>query len=227
MTRFNTQGIILSRTNYGEADRILTILTPNHGKVKAIAKGVRKAKAKLAGSIELFSLLDVTVLPGRGEIDTLLTARLVKHYGNIVKDTERTKLAYELLKLIDKNTPEHPEPEYFSVLDAALASLNEKELEPQLTELWFKLQLLKLSGQAPNLTHDTNGEKLKENVRYNFDIQKMAFVENSKGYYGTNEIKVFRLMITSSGPGFWLRFQNIPILLMKNCQRFLAGFDDF
>jgi DNA repair protein RecO (recombination protein O) len=51
MRQFRTQAIILNRTDYGEADRIISFLTPDHGKVKAIAKAVRKSKSKLAGGI--------------------------------------------------------------------------------------------------------------------------------------------------------------------------------
>jgi len=51
MKRINTHGIVLARTDFGEADRILTFLTPDNGKVKAIAKGVRKQKSKMAGGI--------------------------------------------------------------------------------------------------------------------------------------------------------------------------------
>ena len=57
---FNTKGIILKRTNYGEADRILNIITPQ-GKIAAIAKSARKERSKLAGGIEMFSLTDLTI----------------------------------------------------------------------------------------------------------------------------------------------------------------------
>ena len=59
MNRISTRSIILTRINYAEADRIITFLTPSNGKVRAIAKGVRKAKSKLAGGIELFSISDI------------------------------------------------------------------------------------------------------------------------------------------------------------------------
>ncbi|MEK7561678.1 MAG: DNA repair protein RecO, partial [Patescibacteria group bacterium] len=81
MNRYITKGIVLSRTDYGEADRILSFLTIDHGKVRAIAKGVRKSKSKLAGGIELFSVSDLTLIIGRGELNTLISTRLVRHYG--------------------------------------------------------------------------------------------------------------------------------------------------
>ena len=61
-----TSAIILKRVDYGEADRILTLLTPDHGKLSLMAKGVRKIKSKLAGGIELFSISTITFAEGRG-----------------------------------------------------------------------------------------------------------------------------------------------------------------
>ncbi len=139
--QFTTQGIVLSRTDYGEADRILSFLTIDHGKVRAIAKGVRKSKSKLAGGIELFSVSDLTLIIGRGEINTLISSRLVRHYGNIVKDIERTGLAYELLKTINKATEDEPEAAYFKLLDQSLAGLDDLGLNIDLTKLWFNMQL--------------------------------------------------------------------------------------
>src|SRR5256885_8858328 len=106
--RFRTQAIILNRTDYGEADRIISFLTPDHGKLKAIAKGVRKSKSKLAGGIELFSVSEVSFIIGRSEINTIISTRLVKHYGNIVKDLDRTGAAYEFIKSLNKATEEQP-----------------------------------------------------------------------------------------------------------------------
>src|SRR3989338_6386968 len=114
MKRFTTKGIILSRTDYGEADRILSFLTDDHGKVKAIDKSVRKTQSKLAGGIELFSVSGLPLIDGRGEVNPLISSRLVRHYGNIVKDIERTKAAYEVLRMIGRATQDQPEPAYHS-----------------------------------------------------------------------------------------------------------------
>ena len=77
MQTLRTEAIILRRTNYGEADRILNVLTPEHGKVSAIAKGVRKAKSKLAGGLELFAVSDITILKGKSDMGTFEAARAV------------------------------------------------------------------------------------------------------------------------------------------------------
>src|SRR5205085_581911 len=120
-----SSGIVLSRTNYGEADRILTLLTPDHGKLRLMARGVRKVKSKLAGGIELFSVSDITFIRGRGEMGTLISTRLVKHYGKIVQHIDRVQLGYELIKLLNTATEDRPEADYFELLQQAFAALDE------------------------------------------------------------------------------------------------------
>src|SRR5690606_35922194 len=108
--------IILRRTDYGEADRIMTFLTREYGKIRAIAKGVRKAKSKMAGGLELFSISELHFIKSKGDIDTITSTRLHTHYGHIVKDIERTELAYTMLKIIDKTTEDQTGQEYFDIV---------------------------------------------------------------------------------------------------------------
>ena len=198
--RFTTQGIVLTRTDYAEADRILSFLTSDHGKVRAIAKGVRKSKSKLAGGIELFSVSDLTLVSGRGEINTLISTRLVSHYGNIVKDIERTNTGYEIIKLINKNTEDAAEGGYFHLLEEAFKALNDTELDPQLTKLWFDMQLLKLAGHIPNLHTNSVGVKLADSKTYNADFEQMSFEPASHGPLSANHIKFMRLGFRAGRP---------------------------
>jgi DNA repair protein RecO (recombination protein O) len=85
MNQIITTAIILRRTDFGEADRILTLITPDHGKIRLMAKGVRRPKSKLAGGIELFSVSKISYIKGRSEIGTLVSAQLNTHYGTIVR----------------------------------------------------------------------------------------------------------------------------------------------
>ncbi|MBX4197279.1 DNA repair protein RecO [Candidatus Saccharibacteria bacterium] len=198
MKRFTTQGIILARTDYGEADRIMTFITPDNGKVKAIAKGVRKSKSKLAGGIELFSISDLSLIIGKSEINTLISTRLVKHYGNIVKDLERTNLAYELIMLMNKATEDNPEASYFNLLMQALESLNDAAINLELVRVWFYAQLLKLAGQSPNLRSQKSGEKLQASQKYDFNFDTMSFQLGDT--YNSDQIKYLRLLFSNNSP---------------------------
>jgi DNA repair protein RecO (recombination protein O) len=206
MNRFTTQGIILARTNYAEADRILTFLTPDHGKVQAIAKGVRKQKSKLAGGIELFSISHLTLLVGRSDINTLMSTRLDKHYANIVKQLPRSDAAYEMIRLSNKATEEVPEAGYFNLLKHGFESLDDLKLEPAIVLLWFQLQLLKLAGHSPDLHSDVQGAKLSQGT-YEFDVESMHFIHSpsGQGMYTANHIKFLRVGLAAAGPGVLLR----------------------
>jgi len=214
MKQIRSQAIILSRTDYGEADRILTLLTPDHGKLRAIAKAVRKSTSKLAGGIELFSVSDVCFVTGRGELKTITSTRLVEHYGNIVKDINRTNLAYEIIRLLDKATEDHTEPGYFKSLHEAFKALDEEKIDPEITRLWFYMQLLKLAGHTPNLESDAKGEKLAEDKAYDFDIDAMGFVfpAGGTGNFKADHIKLLRLGFKSNEPSLLQRINNVSAL---------------
>src|SRR6185503_9222549 len=128
MRQFRTKCIILSRTDYGEADRIITFLTPDQGKVKAIAKGVRKSKSKLAGGIELFCISDISFIPAKREIGTVVSTRLIDHYGEIVKDIDRTNAGYSFIKKLDKATEDAAETDYFSLLEESFNALDDSSI---------------------------------------------------------------------------------------------------
>ena len=79
MSTERTKAIVLRRTNYGEADRIVTLLTPL-GQRSVMARGVRREKSRLAGSIELFAVSDVVLRRGKGDLYVLTQARLENFY---------------------------------------------------------------------------------------------------------------------------------------------------
>ncbi len=197
MNQIVTTGIILTRLNYGEADRIITIITPDHGKLRLMAKGVRKSASKLAGGIELFSISAITYIPGKRDISTLISTRMVTHWGNIVKNIDRTMLGYDFLKVINKVTEDVCEEDYYHILVAGLTSLNHIDVEPKLTYAWFCLRLLRLLGHEPNLATDAKGDKLQVG-RYIFDFDCVAFVQTKDGKYSDKHIKLMRLLLQQS-----------------------------
>lgn len=200
MRQLRTSAIILRRIDYGEADRILTLITPDAGKLSLIAKGVRRIKSKIAGGIELFSTSEISYIPGRGSVGTLVSARLQRHYGDITKNIERTMLGYELIKLLDKVTEDEPEPEYYDLLEEAFEALNDSTISIDLVRLWFNAQLLRQAGFTPNLQRLVEGTKLEATARYEFDYDSTAFREHQVGIYGVNEIKFLRLVFSGNAP---------------------------
>ena len=200
MKQLVTQGIILSRTDYGEADRIITLLTPDYGKLRLMAKGVRKVKSKLAGGIELFSVSHITFIQGKSEVGTLVSTRLISHYGTIVKDIGRVQLGYELIKVLNKSTEDNSDPEYFELLQQAFEALNDKAIGSELILVWFQARLLELAGHRPNLQTDTTGKALEAGKTYDFSFDDMAFMLRANGHFAATHIKFLRLLFSPNQP---------------------------
>ena len=89
--QFRTQAIILSRRDFGESDRLLTLFTPARGKLRVIAKGARKPTAKLSGHVELFARSDCLIHRGRS-LDILTQAELIEPYLGLREDLGRGAL---------------------------------------------------------------------------------------------------------------------------------------
>jgi DNA repair protein RecO (recombination protein O) len=214
MNQLVTTAIILNRTDYGEADRILSLLTPEYGKLSLMAKGVRKVKSKLAGGIELFSVSEITFIKGRGAVGTLVSTRLIKHYEHIVGDLNRTMLGYELIKQLNKVTEDEPEEEYFDLLRETFEALDESSVPIELIRFWFGLQLLRLSGHTPNLQTDDSGNRLVVDQKYEFNFESMSFHASSHGGFEAGHIKLLRLAFEGHSARFLANIQGANKLVM-------------
>ena len=191
-----TTAYVLRRTNYGEADRILNLITPK-GKISAIAKGVRKEKSKLAGSVEMFSLIDVVVHQGKSELGVVTSAKMLQFYDKILVDFGRMELASLVLKKINISVEHSDDAENFKVVDQVLKAINAGE-DLEIIETWFLFNYLKLMGEQVNLYRDANGDELAADGEYEWDFGENALVGRSGGRITANEIKLMRLMITTN-----------------------------
>lgn len=193
-TELRTLGYVLKRTNYGEADRILNIITP-HGKLVAIAKGVRKSRSKLAGGVEIFSLIDFNIHQGKSEFGIVTGAKMLRYYGNILKDFARMELAAAILKRINKLSEASDNSEYFDIVDQAFWGLD-FGCSNELVENWVIMNIMRTMGEEINLYRDKDGQKLDKEKVYEWDLADEAFFEKPTGTYGANEIKMLRMMST-------------------------------
>lgn len=149
MNSFKTQGIVLKRMNFGEADRILTILTERFGKIKAIARGVRKGKSKLAGHLEPFMFLDLQLHEGK-TFYTVTGSVIGAEFSSIHSDLKKTSQAFYLAELVDKFMPEHQKTdEVFNLFSKALGYLDKNERGFLLRI--FELKIIEASGFHPEL----------------------------------------------------------------------------
>ena len=197
MKTHRTQAIVLRRTNYGEADRILQLLTPE-GRRSVMARGVRREKSKLAGGIELFAITDVVLGEGKGELGVLTSARLVHFYNHIIQDYDRLQFGYVVIKLITKASEMVDEPEWFDALSEVFMGLDAVTVPLELTQTWFYLRYAALLGHELNLDLDTNGEKLRSDTKYRYDVGEQGLREYEGGEITAEHIKLLRLISTKS-----------------------------
>ena len=188
-----TRAYVMRRTNFGEADRILNLITPV-GKISVLAKGVRKPKSKLAGGIEMFSLIEVNLHFGKGDLATLTGTRMLTFYGEILKDLNRMEMASEILKKISVVSDAVDSAEHFEIVDECLFALNDGS-DVDLVEVWFLMRLAKAMGEQINLITDIDGNDLDPEEKYDFDMTEMCFCKNMNGEYDANAIKFLRLIL--------------------------------
>jgi DNA repair protein RecO (recombination protein O) len=113
---YKTEGIILKRSNYGEADKLLTIFTKQYGKIRVMAKGVRKLSSRKAGSLELFNHSTIFLVKGKS-LDLVTEAQNINLFRNWRKDLEKVSTAYYFCELVDKLTPDNQShPAVFELL---------------------------------------------------------------------------------------------------------------
>lgn len=150
MKSYKTTAIVLGRTNFGEADRILSVLTPDHGKLRVVARGVRKIKSKVAGHVEPFSRVELMLAPGRN-LEVVTSARLLEYPHGLSDDYGRLARAFTLAQMLDRLTPEgHAQPELFELMLQVLEQLR-RPVPPELTEAYAKLRTLAILGYRPEL----------------------------------------------------------------------------
>jgi len=148
---FRTEAIILKRRDMGEADRLLTLLTPRHGKLDVIAKGARKPTSQKTGHVELFTRADMLIHRGR-EIGVAVQAEMIEPYLGLRDDLRRGAFANYTVELLDRFTA-HAEEDYidlFDLLDDTLKRLSEDD-DPRLAVRYYEMRMLDLLGFRPEL----------------------------------------------------------------------------
>jgi DNA repair protein RecO (recombination protein O) len=148
---FRTPAIILKRRDMNEADRLLTVLTPNHGKIDVIAKGARKLTSQKTGHVELYTRADLLVHRGR-EIGIAAQAEMVEPYLRLREDLQRGAYASYAVELLDRFTGDSDEDTHrlFILLDETLGRLC-SEKDPRLVIRYYEIRLLELVGYRPEL----------------------------------------------------------------------------
>lgn len=153
MTRprsYQTPAIVIKKTRLGEADRILTLYTPELGKIQGVAKATRRPRSKLSGHLELLTYSQLTLARGKN-IDTIIGAQTINSFLPIKSDLDRVSCALYMLELVNQFTAEEtPDPRLFELLVGTLERLAQGA-DAELLLRRFELHLLRQAGYRPEL----------------------------------------------------------------------------
>ncbi|MFA5564851.1 MAG: DNA repair protein RecO [Acidimicrobiia bacterium] len=146
---YRDHGVVLRTYKLGEADRIVVFATQNHGKVRAVAKGVRKTRSKFGARLEPLSHVALQLYPGR-DLDIVTQAETVDHFRAIREDFDRYSRGVAMLEAIDQLCLEgESNPRFYQMLVGALRALAERDSPLMVSAFYFKL--LAQEGVQPEL----------------------------------------------------------------------------
>ncbi|NLW56767.1 MAG: DNA repair protein RecO [Firmicutes bacterium] len=168
---FHSEGIVLRSRIFGEADKILTILTKDNGKIEAVARGARRPRNRLVGASQQFSYLRVLIFEGKS-IAQLSQAEIIRSFSTLRDDLVKMAYAAWWSELIDVFLPlAEVNPGVFRFLLAGLLVL-EKAEEPALVSRAFELRLLKYFGFQPSLDVCARCNRAVERAIAGFSIEE-------------------------------------------------------
>ncbi len=149
MSLYRDRGVVLKTMRLGEADRIVTLITPGHGKVRAVAKGVRKTKSRFGARLEPLSNVAMLCWQGR-ELDVVTQVEVLDHFRSVREDLERMGRAAAMLEAVDQVSQErHGSQRLYEMLVGALRVLSVRD-SPLVVPAFF-WKLLQLEGCGPVL----------------------------------------------------------------------------
>jgi DNA repair protein RecO (recombination protein O) len=206
MPTYSADAIVLRRLDYGEADRILTLLTREYGKLAAIAKGARRARAKNGSTLDLFCRSQMMLAKGRN-LDVVAQAERRGDVRHISGDLQRTAYACLVAEVVDKVLEDrHPVDDIFDLVVVTLARLNALERSSRADVAWFLMRMLDLLGYQPQLFHCPScNQPLTEEAGWFSPLLGgiLCHICGAHGQAGSavtvNGLKVLRVMASDNG----------------------------
>lgn len=192
MPSLTVEGIILKRSNFGEADRMITVLTKNLGKISVVARGVRKITSRRAGNVELLNLVKMGLFKGKGY--TLTEAQSIETFPRIKSRLAVSAGGFHILELANKFLPEN-DPN-FQIYDLVVLTLKTFERNPrQLILRAFEIKFLNLLGffstraipgiepSSKELIEILNSKSVSEIEHMEVESEKIVALEKILRYY--------------------------------------------
>jgi DNA repair protein RecO (recombination protein O) len=159
---YTSEGIVLTRRNFGEADRILVLYTKNFGRISLLAKGIRRPKSKKRGHVEVFNKIKFQAVSGRS-LDLITEAEVVEDFSEIRTSLKKISLAYYLMEVIGRITHEGEENiEVYNLLLDTLQKLKSTKMLKKLRLEFVTDLLIKLGYWPAGQKLSAPDEKLEE-----------------------------------------------------------------
>ena len=149
MPPYKEQGVVLRSIKLGEADKIVTVMTQGSGKVRAVAKGIRKTTSRFGARLEPFTHVSLMLYHGRGQLDTITQAEIIAPHMAIREDLGLFAAGETMLEAVDKVAEEHERNRWALLLLAGVRALDTRPADPGAVAESFMLKLLSLSGFHP------------------------------------------------------------------------------
>ena len=185
ISHYRTQGFIFKKIDFGEVDRFYLVFTKDFGKLNLLAKGVRKIKAKLKSSLELFNFSEIEFVQGKN-YKTLTDALIIESFPDLKRDLIKLKIAFRISELFDKllKGEERDEAiwqlsqETFRELDKwklkAPNSLESENFKLKIIYYYFLWNFLSLLGYRPQIQKCVNCQR-------RIDLFKKIYFSSSEG----------------------------------------------
>ncbi len=171
MPSFTTPAIVIRRADYSDYDRMITLFSPELGRVEAIARGCRRPKSPLVNAVEPFTSGEFQLFSHR-ERNSLEQCQISESYFELRSDYDKLRHGVYWLKLLDAAIlPDTPAPDLFIITLRALAHLNYGELPPELVTFAFECHFMRLMGLSPRMDSCVRcGRPIDGDCRFDADL---------------------------------------------------------
>lgn len=230
---YRTSAIILKRRDFGEADRMLTILTPRHGKLDVLAKGARKITSHKIGHVELFTRAEMLIHTGR-DFGLVAQAEMTAPHVHLREDLMRGAYAAYTAELLDRFTNDMGEDDtsmLYALMDETLTRISE-DSDPRLASRYFEVRLLDLVGFRPELNVCVIGREAIQPTDQFFSYVQGGVICPQHAGRATSSVpipmttlKLLRHMQRS--PYSQVKSLEISIALHDDAERILLGYITF
>lgn len=176
------EAVVLRTYKSGEADRVVVLWTRHHGKLRALAKGVRKTSSRMGGSLEPMGHVMVDLVKGRGDLYITKNVAHLERMTNLRSDYARIAAGLAVVEVIDAiPTDEAADEGIFEMLVRALLTLDNTDFHPELVAASFFFKLLAYDGSEPVVDYCVNCESPGPLVAFNAEIGGMLCVNCRSG----------------------------------------------